>query len=170
MAFSTITSTQIEIGKAVKKELFDKVKGNFDDHETRIAATETGAGVVEICNLEVLNASSAPSMTGLFYWKAPVAVSITKVELQIFEKGSISTGSVTIDVKKNTTPDDTGMTSIMTVLPTLDFSSCADYDANSGTLDASEQDIAEGEFLRFDVTALPALPLGKFRIICYASL
>jgi len=171
MAFSALTSTQIQPAKAVKTELWTKVKDNFDDHESRLVAQESGGSIIELVNMDFRNASSAATMTGLFYYKATYDFTVTKVEIQIFDKEGITSGSLTVDVKKNSTPDNTGMTSILSVLPTLDFSSCADYDSNSGTLDAGEQDILEGEFLRVDITALPASkPLGKFRLVITGAL
>jgi len=44
MGFLTIPSELIQVGKALKKEIFLKTKDNFDDHETRINAVEAGGG------------------------------------------------------------------------------------------------------------------------------
>lgn len=170
MTYVTISTSQIQPSKAVKTELLKKIKDNLDDHETRLALQESGGSIIEVLNCDFYNVSSAATMTGLFYHKALFPFTVTKVEVQIFEKGSISTGSIEIDVKKNTTPDDTGMTSILSVKPIIDFSSASDYDADSGTLNATYQDILEDEFLRVDVTALPTSPLGKFRIVIYGAL
>jgi hypothetical protein len=54
MAFTTINSSELEVGLPIKKSLFDKIKGNFDDHETRIDTLEQGAGIVSVCDFEVV--------------------------------------------------------------------------------------------------------------------
>jgi hypothetical protein len=169
MAFSTITSTQIEIGKAVKKELWDKVKANEDDLDSRLVAQESGGSVIELVNQDIINASSAGSLTGLFYYKATYDFTVTSVQVQIYEKGIISSGSVTLDVLKSATLGGT-YTSVLSVLPTINFATASDYDSNSGTLNPTYQDILTDEVLRVDITALPATAIGRFRIIITGAL
>jgi hypothetical protein len=167
MPFSSITASQILPGKAAKAELFSKIKDNLDDHETRLLTVEAGIAAIEIFNFDVVNASSGVTMTGMIHHEALFDFTVTKVKVQIFEKGSISSGTLEIDIKKNSTLDDTGMTSILTTKPIIDFSTDPDYTEDIGVLNASEQDVLEGEFLRLDVTALPTLPLSKFRVLVY---
>ena len=42
MAFITIPSSAIEVGRAIKKSLFTLIKDNFDDHESRLNLVEAG--------------------------------------------------------------------------------------------------------------------------------
>ncbi len=42
MAYSSLSSTLIEVAKPTKKEIFTTLKSNQDDHETRIASIEAG--------------------------------------------------------------------------------------------------------------------------------
>jgi hypothetical protein len=48
MAFITIPTADIAVGKPTKKSLWQKIKDNFDDHETRIAALSAGANKVVV--------------------------------------------------------------------------------------------------------------------------
>ena len=53
MAFVTIPSTLIEVGKAVKKELFQTIKDNLDDHESRISGLAGGANKIQVFEYNV---------------------------------------------------------------------------------------------------------------------
>lgn len=167
MAFVTIPSSLIQIGSALKKELFDLIKGNLDDLDSRVNALSLGAAPVEVFNFDVLNASSASSLTGLIHHEALSAFIVTEVKIQLFETGGISSGVLSVDVKKGPTPDDLTMVSILTTQPSINFLTAVNYDSASGVLDPSQQTIAQGEILRLDITSLPSTPLGKFRVLVY---
>lgn len=171
MAFTPINNAEIAVGNAVKKELFEKVKDNFDDHESRISALSLGAAPVVVFHFDVVNASSASTLTGLCHYEAIAAFTLTTVKVQIFETGSIVSGILEIDVKKSTTDlDDANFSSVLTTLPSIDFSTAVDYDSDLGVLDGVAQSVGAGDYLRLDVTSLPSLPLGKFRVLVYGTL
>lgn len=167
MAYQPINSSEIEVGKPIKKELFTKIKENFETHQTAISALALGASPVEVFNFDVVNATAAPTLTGMVHHKAFIGFTVSTVEIQIFEKGSISTGILEVDVKKNSTLDDVGMTSILSVKPSINFAVVSDYAIATGTLNPALQEISAGEYLRLDITSLPSIPLGKFRVIVY---
>lgn len=48
MAFTTIASAAIEVGKAIKKSLLTQIKDNFDDHETRIDGLEGSVNKIPV--------------------------------------------------------------------------------------------------------------------------
>lgn len=167
MAYEEILASEIEVGKAVKKELWRKTRNSLIDHEQRIAALSLGAAPVEVFNLDIANASSSASLTGVVNYKAITNFTVNLVEVQIFEKGGITSGFLTIDVKKNTSLDDLGMTSILTTLPSINFSLFPDYSSSAGILNPALQTVVAGEFLRLDITSLPITPLGRFRVVVY---
>lgn len=165
--YTPFIPSEYSVGKAVKKELWRKVADNFTNHEDRIAALSLGAAPVEIFNFDILNASSAGSLTGLIHHEAIGAVTITKVAVRIFEKGIVTSGTLEIDIKKGTSLDDLSMSSIMTTKPIINFATASNFDENIGVIDPLEQSVAPGEFLRLDITSLPTIPLGKFRVLVY---
>jgi len=167
MAFVTIPSSLIQIGSALKKELFDIIKNDLDDLDSRVNALSLGAAPVEVFNLDVLNASSASSLTGLLHHEALSAFIITEVKIQLFETGGITSGTLSVDVKKGPTPDDLTMVSVLTSQPNINFLTAVDYQTATGVLDPSQQSVAQGEILRLDITSLPSTPLGKFRVLVY---
>lgn len=167
MAYELITESDIAIGRAVRHEFVRKVRNSIIDHESRISALSLGAAPVEVFNIEVVNATSASTLTGLLSHEAITTFRVVQVKVQIFEKGIINSGILEIDVKKNTTLDDIGMTSILTTKPLINFSIASDYDSTLGAIDPLLQTINAGEFLRLDITSLPPIPFGKFRVVVY---
>lgn len=170
MAYTTISSAAIQVGKAIKKNLWDLVRSNFEDHEARIAAVETIGTVVEIIDETVYSATASASLTGLFFYKAKQNIRVTKLEIQIYEKGSISSGSLTVDVKKSSSLNPIGFSSIMTTPATINFATAINYDLNAGVINSTLNDVAVNEYLRLDVTALPSTPLSKFRVLVIGEL
>jgi len=165
MAYSAITSTEIQVGKPVTENLFTKVKDNFISHEDRLVLLEAANSKIIVFDFPVLNAASATTFTGITYYRVPFAFTLTNCKVIIYEKGSLG-GTLEIDVKKNTSLDDTGMTSVFTTKPKITYASASDYDESSNAVfDAGEQDVVEGDYLRLDVTSLPTGGvIGKFNV------
>lgn len=171
MAFTPIDSTEIEVGDPLKKELFDKIKASLDDHETRIADTETSAKKITVFKSLVLNATSSNSMTGLNYYRSDESFNLISCTITIFEKGSL-TGALEIDIKKSTTDlNSTSFSTVFTTKPKIDFSTAADYSSSTNQVfDNNQVSIVTGNYLRFDVTELPVSGvLGKFLITLYGE-
>ena len=167
MAFSTLPSALIAVGRAIRKEIFQTLKDNQDDLQSRLLTVEGAANKVVIFDFPVLNASSAVSLTGLTDWEAPFSFNLLSAEVGIYEKGGITAGTLEIDIRKNTSRSDTGMTSVFTTRPSLDLSTASDYDnSTNAVLVAGQIPVSTGDVLRLDVTSLPTTggTLGKFFI------
>lgn len=164
MAYTAITSTEVQVGQAITESLLGKVKDNFADHETRISGFSSGSKKVEVFNLDIQLGVRASTVTGILYYESIQDMTLQEAAIQIYDKGTIATGSLTIDVKKNTTPNNTGMTSVFTSAPTTNFATNANYARATGTFNATYQSILKGDILRLDITSLP-VGLGAFRVI-----
>lgn len=169
MAFTTIPSALIQVGKAIKKSLWQYTKDNFDDLDARVAAIEVTSSLVEIIDETFYSATTAASLTGLYFYRAKQATRITKVQIQIFDKGVISSGSLTVDLKKSATLGGTFST-ILTTLPTVDFAVDPSFTSDDATINNALNDLVVNDFIRVDVTALPSTPLSKFRVIVTGEL
>ena len=168
MAFVTIPSNAIDVGDPITKDLFDKVKDNFDDHETRIASLESGAAKVEVFDGVVFLGSLASTATGIFHFVAKANFTLTECRLRAFET-SPPTGTLEIDVKKNTTFDNTGMTSVFTTRPSINYTSAPDYAFSTNQVfDNTKINIVTDDVLRIDITSLPT-GLGKFYLQFYGE-
>jgi hypothetical protein len=168
MAFITIPTSWYDVGKALKQQLFSRFNNNLEYLNDRVDSLALGASSVIVFNDVVLNASTATTLTGLTYFYAPAGFTVTTVQVEIFEKGDITSGTLSIDIKKGATLGST-FTTILTSQASIDFATAVDYATDTGVLDAAEQDVAQGEYLRLDVTSLPTIPLGKFRVLVYGS-
>lgn len=169
MVFEEILSSEIEVGKAVKAELFTKAKNSLDDHELRLSAVETSSLLTEIFDVDIWNAGAVTSLTNLLMYKAKKALRVTKVELQIYTKGSISSGIIELDVKKATSLDPSFFATIMSTTAKINFATAANYDLNDGTIDSTQNSLNAGDYLRCDILSLPSTPVGKFRIVVYGE-
>lgn len=123
-------------------------------------------GLTEIFNTEVQVSPVTSTITGLAYFRAPTNLTISLVVITLFNKNGIASGTLSVDLKKNTTPDDVGMTSIFSALPSFNFATDADYSEKSGTLSTTA--LSTGNWLRLDVTSNPANWGGTFHVSVYA--
>lgn len=156
MAFSTISSLVIAVGSAIKKELWDKVKDNFDDHESRLNAVETNASKISIWEDVFINGSQFSTGTNIDYYEATTVFTITNANFRIFTVGS-NTGFLEVDIKRSTTDNDDGsFVSIFTTKPKIDYSTAVDDDETTNQVfDAGQINIAIGDRLKFDITQTP---------------
>jgi hypothetical protein len=171
MAFTTINPSAIEVGDPLTKDLFDTIKANEDDHESRLNTLETNASRVEIFALDIRNADSSPSFTGFAYARMISDITITNAFVEIYEKGSL-TGALEIDIKRSTTDkNDTSFTSIFTTKPKITMASASDYDTSTNQVFAPSQiNLSVGDYLRLDITELPTSGvIGKFIVTCYGE-
>ena len=170
MSFITIPNSLIQVGKAVKREIFKLAKDNLDDHEGRITSLEGTSVGIEIFNSDVILSSNYNNLDGVAYYKAGFNFNINFAEIQIFDKDGISSGIVEIDVLKNDSPDDSGMVTIFSTRPSLDFSTANDYDVSTNqVINAPQAIVSGGDFLRLDITSLPS-ELRAFRVVLRGSL
>lgn len=169
MAFVTIPSNAIDVGDPITKDLFDKIKDNFDDHESRLNSVESGNARVEILEGPVLLGGLIVTATGLMHYVASRSFTLTECRIGIFEKNGISSGTLEIDIKKNTTFDNTGMVTVFTTRPSINYATASDYDFSTNqAFDGTKINIVADDVLRFDLTSIPA-GVGKFYIQFYGE-
>jgi hypothetical protein len=171
MAYVTIDPASIEVGDALRKELFDTIKTDLDDLDTRVTALSTGAKKVELFKYVLLNGSAFSTATGLDYYQAIESFTVTNAEIRIFEKGAL-TGSIEIDVKKSTTNmDDPSFSSIFTTKPKIIYASAVDYETSTNQVfNGGQISISAGDILRLDITIAPTNGvLPKLQLIIYGE-
>jgi hypothetical protein len=172
MAFTQIDSASLDVGDPLKKELFDLIRSNEIDLNSRLNSVESTAKKIDIFKFLLLNGSSFPTATGIAYYRAEDDFTITKGAIQIFEKGTL-TGSVEVDIKKSTTDlDGVSFSSVFTTKPKIDFATASDYEESSNqVLNSSQAIISAGEYLRLDITITPTSTgvIPKLLINCYGE-
>lgn len=146
------------------------VTGNNDDTTTvtlsgavtdYTGATETRpVNVTENAFIKV-NRNYITARTGYFLWRAPQALTINQVIVSPVLQGT--SGTLTIDIMKGDVT--TQATSIFTALPDMAYN---DTTAQTGTLNATNAEIAAGDYLRVDITTTQA-KLKEFHILIAAA-
>ena len=115
---------------------------------------------IEVFNSPIiLGSSNLTSLTGLTYIKIPQTFSITTVEMQLYTKGSATSGSLELDVltAPNLQGSPSDYVSIMSSKPFLNMALATDYQIATGVVDSMIHSyVFEGEYLRIDLTAIPA--------------
>lgn len=154
MAYSAVTAPNV--GDAVKVEKVTGIISNQADHETRIAALEGSAGKVVCFDTTLYNASTASSLTGIIFFRAPVDFSLTEAVVAIYDTTGLSlSGTLSIDVQTASSPDFTSSTSVFTTKPSLtSFTSYTESSNKVFKTDGTE-DISAGDYLRLDIDSLP---------------
>lgn len=175
MAFSPITTGAIEVGKALKKNLFNKIRDNFNDHESRIDGLEAGANKVEIFNFEVMgfiNNYDASELVQIGTYRAPNDVTITEIKLTLMNGSSSlqssSLGILSIDIQKST---DSGVNwnTILSSQPEIpDGVSATGSESDLVTFIPGGEDLATDELLRVNVTSKKDTQ-GSFLITVYGD-
>ena len=159
MAFTSISSTLYEVGKAVTSNLFTLIVDNLSDLDTRTTALEAVSGTSEIFNFTIVNPSYMAGIASsivLADHEAISALSITNVRLLQHTAGA--SGTTTIDVKVGSTLATAA--SIFSTKPSLD-SGDGDGAVDTGTIDDGSVAANELIFLLFD--AIQVDP-GQLRI------
>lgn len=156
MAFTSIDSNAIKVGDPITKELLDTIKANFDDHETRINQNETTGGSVFIFNGAIHLANFDSSRPDVFYYKANQDFIVTDFRGQIFNKGSVSSGTLSIDLEKATDTNNANFNSILTSTISFNFASDSSYSEKVAVINSSISSITTGEVLRIKVSSIPS--------------
>lgn len=160
MAFTTIDPNTIKIGDPITKNLWDLIKNNFDDHETRINSLATSGGTVFILNGDVSLVGFNINNPNIFYYKARQDFSINDFRVQLFTRQGIVTGNLTLDLQKATNTNDTNFATILTTPLSINFASAADYSEHAASINSSLNNILTGQVLRVKITNIPVNGFG----------
>lgn len=177
MAFLTIPPSWLTVGEAIKKQLFQRIKEDLDDHETRIDSLEGGVNKVVVFNFEVcgfLSNYSASELVGIGTFKAPSNMIITEVKLTILNSSSTPTtsssaGTLSIDLQKSSDGGATWST-ILTGQPSIsDGSFNAGAESGLVTFITGGEVLLLDEIIRVNVTSKKDSQ-GSFLITVYGDL
>lgn len=151
MAFVAIDPTQIEVGKAVRKELWTKTKDNLDDLDTRLTAQESVGEKIVIINSDIVNLAqyaNGSTLNALFVYEAPLDLNLITCELTVSTAGT--SGAVEGDIRIG--PNRTTLSSVFSTRPSVDFSAGDDATSNNQVFAVTEVD--EGELIVFDILTI----------------
>ena len=175
MAFESIPDALINVGKAVKKRLFQLTKDNFDDHESRINGLESGAGKIQVFNFEVMgfiNNYTVQELVQIGTFRAPSNLILTEVKLTLLNGSSSPStspeGVLSIDVQKSI---DNGLNwnSILAQQPQIaDSINATGAESDDVIFITNGEDVLQDELLRVNVTSKKDIQ-GSFLITVYGD-
>lgn len=149
MAYTAITSTEIQASKAIKQELWQKVKDNFDNHETRIGTLEASLSnfrPIEFVLVGYLGDIGAK--TDIMIDRVNFNITLNAARLIQQTAGSSGTTEVDVLYKRGAG----AFTSIFSTKPSL--TSAAGNLAVSTNAVLSTTALLAADFLRFDLTSV----------------
>jgi len=143
MAFSPISSGDIDAGDPVKQELWQKTKDNFDDHESRIVTLE---GSVTSFRPILFNVHGYPIIEDeTLLERMNFDITVTSARLFVIQRGT--GGTYTIDIEKST--DGGGsFSTIFSTLPAVAFSD-GNYALSTNQV-LSVTSFSAGDFMRLN--------------------
>lgn len=176
MAYSSIPSSWIEAGKALKKRILRTISDNLEDHETRINNVEAGVGKVELFNFEVMgfiNNYRASELVQIGTHRAPNNYTITEAKL-ILMNGSSSLqssndGILQIDLEKS---EDDGVTwnTILQERPSIpDGVNSTGTESSLFSFVSGGESVNKDDIIRVNVTSKKDTQ-GSFLILVYGDL
>lgn len=154
MPFSSIPSGSIDIGDPVKKELFDLIKNNEDNLDTRLQVVEAFGAGIDVFNFDLRNATNFTTLSNLYRKYITKDQTINECFIQIYAAGSL-VGTVEIDVLRATSLNGT-YTSVFTTKPSIDVGVIADYGVSTNAVfSVSQQALNVGDILKLNITSMP---------------
>lgn len=153
MAFTAITTTEIETGKPVAQTTQQKIKDNFDNLDSRITGLETGTNVDYpplIMKVDgYYGSSTSIPITGILKTTMNFNIEITGARIYIDMAGSV--GTTEIDLKYSRAGG--AYTSIFTTLPSVSYLAGDDAVSSNAVLDPLNVNLEAGDLLRLDITS-----------------
>jgi ribosomal protein S28E/S33 len=146
-------------------------KENFDDHESRISQLELNDNRIDVYNGVIYNANSFSTLTGILTRRMRQSFTLTSATITIFDKTGI-TGTLQVDIKKNTTLNPVGFSSVFTTQPSVNYTTAASYSTSTNAVfDITGQNVATGDYLKIDITSMPTSGVvSRFLLTVYGEI
>lgn len=156
-----ILSSWVRVGAALKKELFDAIRFNFANIESRLSSLETNGGSVFIFNGDISLTGFDINNPDIYYYKAVNDFSINDFRAQIFSKQGITTGNLTLQLEKSIDTNNANFASVLTTALGFNFATDADYTEKNALINSSLNEVVTGNVLRVKITNKPDNFYGK---------
>lgn len=155
MAFEPIDLNTIKVGDPITRDLWVKIKENFDFHQSSINNILTVTGSVVVINGDVDFVGYSALDPNIFHYKARKDFSINDFRVQLFSKQGVTSGNLTLDLQKSIDTNDSNFTTILTSSLDFNFTTDANYTEKVATINASLNSVSIGSILRVKVLNVP---------------
>ena len=186
MAFTEYTSEEIEVGKSIKKSLWDKLKNNFSDHELRIYDVEQNSGKVVVANFSVTGYIShyeSPELVDILTFRAPAAFELIEFSITLTDSTnafnsvgvpvvSSTVGLLELNIQKSIN-NGIDYVEILSTKPSIadgrNGKGLSSNDAGNTPAFFNDVSVKQDDLLRIDVTSLKDIT-GSFQVTCYGEI
>ena len=170
MAFTTIPTALIAVGKALKRELFSTyIKDSLDDLDTRVSSIET-ISKIDVFNYEFkgnINDYGSEILSNIDMFKTFSALSILEAKLTLVDANSTTAGTLEVDILKST--DGASYSSIFSTQPSIGVGISAEgTQSNNFVVDSGSVSIAIGTYLKLSITSTKPTQ-GSFHLLVYGE-
>lgn len=153
MSFTALNTPEIAAAEPVKQELFQKVKDNFDDHESRLGSVETAVSTFDPIdfNFNGLYWKYVTPQTGVMYYRVARTIDVIAGRLSIAKAGT--SGTTEVDALVSVGDGNGPYTSIFSTKPSVGFAAGDGATSTNGVLTSNPVTITAGSWIRVDLTA-----------------
>ncbi len=162
MAFTPLSPANIEVGKPTKKEIFERIRTNFDDHETRILSNETTIGSIWPIQFTMngkYNINKAGT-TAVDFETIPFALTLTSAVITTFADPGSGNGTLTVDIQRAVGQG--AFSTIFSTLPSVVSGGGAQDTSTNAVL--SSTSMAQGDILRLDFSTVMSGNVTGFKL------
>ena len=169
MAYNPINSADIEAGKPTKKEIFDTIKANQEDFNSRIN-TLAGTSKIDIFDLrftgKISQYDNADILKRMPVFKAPLDASIVSFVITLLEASN--SGTLSIQIEKSI---DNGInwTPLLSSPVQLTGTTIGSISGSVTFTGPTANQFLQNELLRLNITGLQSLQ-GSFHVSVYGEL
>jgi hypothetical protein len=156
MSFTALNSSEIAASKPTKQELFQKIKDNFDDHESRITTVEGATQSFRPLEYAVFGDywRFGGSQTEIMLDRMNLNITLTAARLLIKSAGTSGTTEVDVLYKRGVG----AWTSIFSTKPSVVYSA-GNYAISTNAI-LSTTALLAGDLLRIDITSVQSQTNG----------
>lgn len=169
MAYTAINTADIQVGKPVKKELFDTIRSNQESFNTDIEALKQ-TSIIDIFDVKFggsINEYSASEIqTFIPVFRAPVSATI--VAFKIVLLSASTSGNLEIELDKST-DEGVNWTPLLNNPVTVSGSSIGSISGTVDWVDVPSQSFNQGNLLRLRITGTQ-VDQGEFHVSIYGEI
>lgn len=169
MAYTAINTSDIQVGKPVKKEIFDTIRANQESFNTDIEALKQ-TSIIDIFDVkfggQINDYTSAEIQERIPVFRAPVSATI--VAFKIVLLSASTSGNLEIEIDRST-DEGVNWTPLLNNPVTVTGTSIGSVSGTVDWVDVPSQSFAQNDLLRLRITGTQ-VDQGEFHVSIYGEL
>jgi len=168
MAYTVIPATSIEVGKPVKKEIFDQIRTNQEGFNTDIEALKQTA-TIDVFDVkfggDISDYTALEIAERIPVFRAPVSAQMVAFKAVLLEAST--SGNLEIDIEIST-DEGISWTPLLTTPVTLTGTTIGSVSGTVNWVDVPSQSFAQNDLLRLVISGVQ-VNQGEFHVSIYAE-